>query len=69
MRNALGKAGIDQSRYSGHSFRIGATTTAASRGMEDSILQTLGWWESLAYLQYVQIPRPLLAGYSSVLAS
>ncbi len=69
IREALKRAGVDQSKYSGHSFRIRAATTAASRGMEDSIIQTLGRWESLAYLQYVQIPRPLLAGYSNLLAA
>ena len=40
VRDALGKAGIECSRYSSHSFRIGATTTAAARGMEDSIIKT-----------------------------
>ncbi len=69
VREALKKVGVDQAKYSGHSFRIGAATTAAARGTEDSIIQTLGRWESLAYLQYVQIPRPLLAGYSNLLAA
>ena len=42
VREALTKAGIDQSKYSGHSFRIGAATTAAAKGMEDCIIKTLG---------------------------
>ena len=38
----------------GHSFRIGAATTAAAKGIEDLLIKTLGRWESLAYLQDVK---------------
>ena len=69
VRKALQQAGIDQSRYCGHSFRIGAATTAAARGMEDSVIKTLGRWRSLAYLDYVRIPRDQLAQYSCLLSS
>ena len=69
VREALASAGVDQERYCGHSFRIGAATTAAARGIEDSIIKTLGRWESVAYLQYVRIPRQQLTGYSSVLGA
>ena len=55
VRDALRKARIDQSKYCGHSFRIGAATTAAAKGMEDCIIKILGRWESLAYLQYVYV--------------
>ena len=68
VRGGLQKVGIDASKYSGHSFRIGAATTAARKGVEDSLIKTLGRWESLAYLQYVKIPRNHLASYSKVLA-
>ena len=64
VRGALERAGMDQSRYCGHSFRIGAATTAAARGVEDSVIKTLGRWRSLAYLEYVKIPRNQLASYS-----
>lgn len=37
---ALQKAGVDQSKYCGHSFQIGVAITAAVRGMEDSIIKT-----------------------------
>ena len=69
VRAALTRAGVDQSKYCGHSFRIGAATTAAARGIEDSIIKTLGRWESVAYLQYVRIPREHLTQYSRVLGS
>jgi len=67
LRGALQTAGIDQSKYCGHSFRIGAATTAAEKGIEDSIIKTLGRWNSIAYLQYVKIPREQLASYSKLL--
>ena len=69
VRDALVKAGFDQQRYCSHSFRIGAATTAAKKGLEDSIIKTLGRWESVAYLQYVKIPREQLAGYAKLLVS
>ena len=69
VRDGLKKAGVDQTSYSGHSFRIGAATTAASKGVDDSIIKTLGRWESLAYLRYVKVPRSQLAGVSSLIAS
>ena len=69
VRDGLQRVGVDQQRYCGHSFRIGAATTAAQKDFEDCIIKTLGRWESLAYLQYVKIPRDQLAGYSKLLAS
>ena len=69
VRAALASAGVDQQNYCGHSFRIGAATTAAAKGIEDSVIKSLGRWESIAYLQYVRIPRCQLTSYSSVLVS
>ena len=66
---ALEKAGLDPSKYCGHSFRIGAATAAPETGMEDSVIKTLGRWRSLAYLEYICIPREQLAHYSRLLCS
>ena len=42
VRQALESAGVQAANYAGHSFRIGAATTAAACGMENSTIQTLG---------------------------
>ena len=68
IKGKLSAAGINPSCYSGHSFRIGAATTAAACGVEDSLIQTLGRWKSAAYLLYVRVPRERLANLSTVLA-
>ena len=52
VRGALHKAVVDQSKYCSHRFQIGAAITVVARGMEDSIINALGSWQSLAYLQY-----------------
>ena len=38
LRYILKEAGIDSSKYSGHSFRIGAATMAAARGISYSTI-------------------------------
>lgn len=36
-----------------HSFRIGAATSAAKAGIEDSTIHMLGRWSSSAFLVYI----------------
>ena len=36
LRKNLSDAGVDSSKFAGHSFRIGAATTARARGVQDS---------------------------------
>jgi hypothetical protein len=68
VHTALRQAGLDESRYNGHSFRIGAETTAAQQGFEDFLIQTLGRWRSEAYKIYINLPRAQLASVSRALA-
>ena len=68
VQEVLQQIGIDQSKYSGHSFRIGAATTAARTGIQDSLLKTLGRWESVAYQLYVTTPREQLVTATITLA-
>ncbi len=68
LRRTLQQTGFDASSYSGHSFRIGAATTAAKRGIEDSMIQTLSRWKSAAFLAYIKIPPEQLTSISAKLA-
>lgn len=68
IRQAVTALGLSPDDFSGHSLRIGAASTAAARGIEDSLIQTLGRWSSTAYLQYVKIDRRQLAAVSKRLA-
>ncbi len=67
VRTALQAMGLPPHQYAGHSFRIGAATTAALAGLEDSLIQTLGRWHSTAFLSYVRTPKSRLARASASL--
>ena len=41
IRNAIDTLGLNGREYAGHSFRIGATTTAAECGIEDSVISSV----------------------------
>ncbi len=69
LQSALREAGVDARLYAGHSFRIGAATTAAQCGLQDSLIQTLGRWRSSAYTIYIHTPKPTLTAVSATLAS
>jgi hypothetical protein len=68
VRKALSAAGVDQTKYAGRSFRIGAASTAAAAGIADSTIKTLGRWESSAYQLYVRLSREELAAITPKLA-
>ena len=54
--------------YSGHSLRIGASTTSASWGLPDHLIKTLGRWSSDAYQCYIRTSAGSLSEVSSLLA-
>jgi hypothetical protein len=56
--------GLDCSQYSGHSYRIGAATSAALAGVSPYEIQLLGRWSSQAYQGYLRTPNDILMGFS-----
>ena len=54
LKELLQELGMEASHFSTHSFRIGATTTAARIGIPDSLIQQLGRWSSDAYRRYIR---------------
>lgn len=68
VKKALTEAGVNCKGYSGHSFRIGAASVAASRGIPESTIKALGRWESAAYLLYIRISRERLANISKLIS-
>ncbi len=45
---------LDPKAFSGHSFRIGAASTAAAVGLNDSTIQQAGRWKSNTFRTYIR---------------
>ena len=67
LRRVLQEVGVDSSKYSGHSFRIGAATTAAKLGVSNSLIKILGRWRSSAFMCYIRTSWEQLSQVSSLL--
>ncbi|KAK6178596.1 hypothetical protein SNE40_013349 [Patella caerulea] len=52
LKSLLYALGFNADLFNGHSFRIGAATSAAGK-VEDHMIQTLGRWSSLCYTRYI----------------
>jgi integrase len=67
-RMALSLAGFNPSKFSGHSYRAGAATTAGDRGFEEWELKMMGRWKSSAYNLYLRNPK-VVASFAERLVS
>ncbi len=67
IRSTLSSTGLDVSLFNGHSFRIGADTTAAQVGLPDSTIQLMGRWKSSVFTRYIQPPVQDMARVSTSL--
>ena len=68
------RSGIDPSKYSGHSFRIGGChynglcTNVGRVSMADWEIKLAGRWTSDAYQRYIRAPVPLLIHFARRMA-
>ena len=53
IKDTLKAGNLDNNSFSSHSFRIRAATTAASAGIPDRTIRTLGQWSSDCYCRYI----------------
>ena len=68
VQQALTAAGVEGSQFNGHSFRIGAATSASAAGVAETTIKLLGRWESAAYQRYIRPSPEDLAQVSQQLA-
>ena len=75
VRKALSAANLPAANFAGYQrlhvtlTLIGAATTAATAGLEDLAIQTLGRWQSFSYLLYICLELQRLASVSATLAN
>ena len=53
--SAIRRCGLSPTFYKGHSFRIGAASHTADRGLSDAQIRLLGRWKSNAFLKYMRV--------------
>ena len=68
LREVLQEVSLHPEKYAGHNFRIGVDTTVAACGVQDSLIKTMGRWESVVYQLYVRTPQEQLAAVAGTLA-
>ena len=69
VQQALTSSGLIGTQFNGHSFRIGAATTASAVGLPDSTIKSLGCWSSDVFQGYICPSPEDLTGSASLLAS
>ena len=63
-RLLISMGGLNSSEYAGHSFRIGAATSAAAANLPPWLIKVLGGWSSECFERYIKTPVSILAQVS-----
>ena len=69
LRDAALSAGLPYQSLKGHSFRIGAASTAAAAGLPDWLIKVLGRCSSDCYQLYIRTPHNILMSAAPRMAS
>ena len=69
LRDAARYAGLHYKLLKGHSFRIGAASTAAAAGLPDWLIKVLGRWSSDCYQLCIRTPKNVLMSAAPRMAS
>jgi integrase len=69
LKGVASQVNLHPDRISPHSLRYGGASALAAANMPSYLIQQLGRWKSLAFLQYIHISDSLLASAQSVLAN
>jgi hypothetical protein len=69
IKKLCAKAGLNSSRYSTHSLRIGGATTLMALGFSADTVKELGRWKSIAYQTYIRLPDDIRQKVSKSLRS
>ena len=69
LNTLIKKCGLPPDRYSSHSLRIGAATTAAQKGIPPLMLKSMGRWSSSAFSTYVRPNESSVLGAQMTMAS
>ena len=69
LRDAARQAGLPYNSLKGHSFHIGAASTAAAAGLPDWLIKVLGRWSSDCYQLYIRTPWTVLLSAAPRMAS
>jgi hypothetical protein len=57
LKHILDICGFNSTLYNGHSFRIGASTSAGSVNIQEHLIKILGRWSSDSYCRYIRTSK------------
>ena len=69
LRQCLKYLNVSSEKYASHSFRIGAATTAAEKGIPPWLIKVLGRWESDCFSIYIATPKNVLLSVAPRMAT